>query len=197
MALSDMLSNTPAMITCQQTTTEVILGPVSSESESYSVSVASHALEDGSDVSDHVHAQPANFSVTTFLADKNDLMSSTASLVMSDQSVADKIALLQLWQETGELLTYSGPVFSGFFEKGYDIYVENVVITSISTKRNTGNGSGIEVQLSLRKITIAETETAKVNLPQPVKRPGKKGKTETGKEKIAPKEKSLALKMLG
>lgn len=199
MSLADLLFSTPAMLYDSETgLKELILGPIISEGESYSASVASHALENGSEVSDHVHAQPASFSVTTFLVDKNDLMSSAASLVLgSDKSVDEKITQLKEWHESGELLVYSGPVFSGFFEKGYDMYVEDVVISSMSIGRGVDKGAGLEVTLSLRKITIADTQMMSVNLPQPVKKAGAKGKTSTGKTSATAKSRSILSKMFG
>ena len=200
MALSDLLFGTPAMIMCQKTTTEVILGPIIAESEKYSVSVASHALEDGSEVSDHVHAQPENFSVSTFLVDANDfandLMKSAASLIFGkQQSVAEKIALLRLWQDTGELVTYSGPVFSGLINKGYDIYVEDIIIENMSIERSADSGEGIKLTLSLRKIRIAQSHIANVNLPQAIRRSTTKGTTPTGTASANPRPASILSKM--
>ena len=196
MALSDLLFGTPAMIMCQKTTTEVILGPIIAESEKYSVSVASHALEDGSEVSDHVHAQPENFSVSTFLVDANDFMKSATSLIFGkQQSVMEKIALLRLWQDTGELVTYSGPVFSGLINKGYDIYVEDLIIENLSTERSADSGEGIKLTLSLRKIRIAQSHIANVNLPQAIRRSTTRGTSPTGTTSANPRPASILSKM--
>lgn len=197
MVLSDLLFGTPAMIMCQKTSTEVILGPVMSESENYSVEVSSYAIENGSEVSDHVHAQPETFSITTFLVDANDLMQSATSLIFgAKQSVAEKIALLRFWQDEGELVTYSGPVMSGLFSKGYDIYVEDLIINNMRIERNSNSGSGIEVTLEFKKIIIAYMEITKINLPQAIQRTSARGITSTGKTSPQPSSSSILSKML-
>ena len=115
MGLAGLLFKTPASIWAQDTLSEVILGPISSEGESYSANVAVHPIEDGSNVSDHVHVQPPSFTIVTFLSDKNDLMDAAASLLLgADKSVTEKIEYLKTWHEYGMLCTYSGPVFQGF-----------------------------------------------------------------------------------
>lgn len=197
MSLAEMLFDTPATLADSETGLfEVVLGTILAEGEAYSASVAAHAIENGSEVSDHVHPQPESFSITTFMVDKNDLMGAAASLVLgSDMAVSDKIASLVDWHKNGELLIYSGPVFSGFFEKGYDMYVEDVVISSMNINRSPGKGVGVEVTLNLKKVTVVDTLFMMLNLPQPIKKAGAKGKAAKGKASAAAKPKSILTKM--
>lgn len=182
MSLLNLLFGAPAMLYDKETGQyQVILGPISGEDESYSANACSHAVENGSEISDHVHAQPGQFSIKTFLVDKNDVMAMAAGLVTGDnQTVSQKLALLKLWRETGELLVYSGPVFSGMILRGYDMYVEDVVITSLGISRTVDNGEGVEVSISLKKVIIADALTTSVRLPQPVRPASNAGRQGTG-----------------
>lgn len=171
MGILNLIFGTPGMLYDKKTgKNQVILGPISGEDESYSANVCVHAIENGSEISDHVHAQPGQFSIKTFLVDKNDAMAVVAGLVTgNNQTVSQKLALLKEWRETGELLVYSGPVFSGMILRGYDMYVEDVVITNLGISRTVDNGEGVEVSLSLKKILIADVLTTSIRLPQSVR----------------------------
>lgn len=182
MGILNLIFGTPGMLYDKKTgKNQVILGPISGEDESYSANVCVHAIESGSEISDHVHTQPGQFSIKTFFADKNDMMAMAAELVTANnQTVSQKLALLKEWRETGELLVYSGPVFSGMILRGYDMYVEDVVITSLGISRTVDNGDGVEVSISLKKILIADALTTSVRLPQPVRNVANAGQQSTG-----------------
>ncbi|MEW6525090.1 MAG: phage baseplate protein [Spirochaetota bacterium] len=199
MGLLNLIFGTPGMLYDKKTgKNQVILGPISGEDESYSANVCSHAVENGSEISDHVHAQPGQFSIKTFLVDKNDLMAMAVGLVTGDnQTVSEKLALLKLWRENGELLVYSGPVFSGLILRGYDMYVEDVVITSLGISRTVDNGEGMEVSLSLKKIIIADALTTSVRLPQPVRSATISGQHNTGNISANASKTSFAAKVFG
>jgi hypothetical protein len=192
MSLMDIIFGAPAMLYDKETEQyKVLLGPISGEDESYSANVCSHAIENGSEVSDHVYSQPGSFTIKTFLADKNDLVSMAAGAVFGNQTVSQKIALLKLWQNTGELLVYSGPVFSGLKFNGYDMYIEDVVITSLRISRNIDNGEGLDVSISLKKIIIADAFTTDIRLPQAARSASHTGLSSTGTASAVGKPSSI------
>jgi hypothetical protein len=199
MGILNLIFGTPGMLYDKKTgKNQVILGPISGEDESYSANVCSHAIENGSEISDHVHAQPGQFSIKTLLVDKNDVMALAAGLVTgSNQTVSQKLALLKDWRETGELLVYSGPVFSGMILSGYDMYVEDVVIIGLSISRTVDTGEGVEVSISLKKVIIADMLTTSVRLPQPVRPAANAGQQSTGSTSTNVGRTSFAAKVLG
>ncbi len=201
-ALTDLLFGVPANIS-DEYGNEIILGPISSESENYSSQVTSHAIEDGSTINDHVHVDQPNFSISTFLSDQNDLAAKATSLLFgSDLNVTAKIEFLKYWQGAGELLTYSGPVFSGLFSDGYDMVAENVIISKIGISRSASNGSGVEVSLTFNRVEIAYTQVTSLNIknsPRSIKTTAAKGKTAKGTAATgaAPKQTSWLGQMTG
>lgn len=199
MGLLNLIFGTPGMLYDKKTgKNQVILGPISGEDESYSANVCSHAVENGSEISDHVHSQPGQFSIKTFLVDKNDLMAMAAGLVTGDnQTVSKKIALLKLWRETGELLVYSGPVFSGMVLSGYDMYVDNVVIAGLGISRSVDNGEGVEVSISLKNIIIADALKTSIRLPHAVRSAANAGQQSTASVSTSASRTSFAAKVFG
>lgn len=199
MGILNLIFGTPGMLYDKKTgKNQVILGPISGEDELYSANVCTHAIENGSEISDHVHSQPGQFSIKTFFVDKNDLMSMAAELVgVDNQTVSQKLALLKQWRETGELLIYSGPVFSGIIMRGYDMYVEDVVITSLGISRTVDNGDGVEVSISLKKIIIADALTTSIRLPQSVRPAANAGQQSTGSISANANRTSFAAKVFG
>jgi len=185
-------------------TSEVILGPILSESKSGTATVSNHAVERDY-VSDHVHNQPDQFSIKTILADQNDLLAAASDAAKAalrfkadTLSVKDKIEKLDTWKSNGELLKYSGPVFSGMGFKGYDMTVSDVVITKLDVARSSSTGSGVEVSISLQKVKIAEVLLKELKLAQAAKSTKKAGQSETGKETApAAKPKSIFAKWFG
>ncbi len=179
MGLSELLLGVPA--TLSDGSTEVILTPVMSESESLSAEITRNAVEDGSNITDHVHPQPLSISVTTFFADKNDIMAAAPALIFgADKTVTEKIGWLKAWREFGVLLTYSGPVFSGVIQKGYDIFAEDMVISALDITRSPENGSGVEVSISLQKVVVAQSRMKSISLPQAARPRANRGATPSG-----------------
>lgn len=179
MGLSELLFGVPA--TLSDGSTEVILSPVMSEGESFSAEITRNAIEDGSNITDHVHPQPKNISIMAFLADKNDLMAVAASLIFgADKTVTEKLGWLKAWMEFGVPLIYSGPVFSGVIKKGYDIFAEDMVISSLDIMRTSENGSGVEVSIALQEIIIAQARMESISLPQAARPRANRGATPRG-----------------
>lgn len=172
MGLQEILFGVPAAI-CSSYGEEVILGPILNEGKSTSSSISKHSIEEGVDVTDHVKWNSPSFTIKTMLADQNDLMGAAGNVIKSavgfktdSKSVKEKIELLEAWQEMGELLIYSGPVFSGKIIKGFDLVAEDVVIQKINISRSTSTGSGLEVGITLQKVIIVEAMISEIDLPQ-------------------------------
>jgi len=177
MSILDVIFGTPANV-ADYYGDEVVLGPVLSEGESLSTDVTDNAIEDGSNVTDHVHNKPATFTVKTFLADQNDLVKAAmGALFGANKSVTEKIIMLKTWRDTKTLLKYSGPVFSGFFSDGYDMFIGNVLITGLEISRDTGTGSGVDVSISFKQVVFATAVFEDINLPKGAKKVKNKGTT--------------------
>lgn len=204
MSLSDFFKSEKPCIFSEDTGTTVILGPILNESEAGSVRITDNAVEDGTILSDHVSKDPESVEIKTFLSDVNDLMAkasnaakSALGLTVDTMAVKDKIALLKLWRDTGEIVTYSGPVFSGILTDGYDIIASSMVITKVDISRGTDTGSGIDVGIGLRQIIIAEAMVKNSKLPTAAKKRTKKGSSTTQSESTTAKSSSIMKRIFG
>lgn len=158
---------------------EVIIKPVLSEDIGESASVSNHAVEEGSDVADHVDPANGKLSISTIITRDMSLIGS--AVFGSDKSPEEKIILLKKWLGNGALLTYSGPVFKGVgvFKQGIDIEMTNLVLTNASFKRDSSTGGGFSVALSLGQVRIARAKEVTVSLPKAAQSTVKKGPSET------------------
>lgn len=181
---------------------EIILKTVLTENITMSTQVTSHALENGAEVTDHVQDQPDKFTVKTVLADDVDLTGEAVKYVFGGDKykAADKFKILQSWKSNGDLLTYSGPVFSGagILKTGVDLTRSNLVITGLTFDRDNSTGGGFALQISLQEITIAESRTVQVQLPKVITKTKNKGRAEVANtkntaagQKTAVKKKSI------
>lgn len=202
--VSEFLKNEKPCIFSEVTGTTVILGPVTSESENGSVQVTDNAVEDGTVVSDHISKDPETVDVTTFLSDQNDLAAKAANAAKSalgftvdTLKVREKMELLRLWRDEGEIVSYSGPVFSGLLTDGYDITAQSMLITAVDVSRSQETGNGISVNISLRKIVIAEAMMKNSKLPTAARRRRKKGSTTTKTESTTVRRSSIARRIFG
>ncbi len=197
MSLADFFKNEKPCIFSEESGKTVILGPVTSESESGSIKITDNAVEDGTIISDHISKDPESVEVKTFLSDANDLMATAANaaksvsgLTVDTMTVKDKIKRLKNWRDDGEIVTYSGPVFSGIITVGYDIMAKSMVITKVDVTRGSDTGSGVDVSIGLRQIVIAEAMMKNAKLPTAAKSRTKKGQASTKTEKVEVKESS-------
>lgn len=202
--ISDLLKSEKPCIFSEVTGTTVILGPVTSEAESGSIQITDNAVEDGTVISDHISKDPESVDITTFLSDQNDLTAKAANAAKSalgftvdTLKVREKMELLRLWRDEGEIVTYSGPVFSGLLTDGYDITAQSLLITKVDAGRSQETGSGISVNISLRKIVIAEAMMKNSKLPTAAKKRTKKGSTTTKTESTTVKPTSIAKRIFG
>ncbi len=197
MNLQGVLFGSPPTIA--KGTEEIILGPVMSEGSTHTASVTNHAVEKGLNIGDHVRSNPDSFSVKTILVDKNITggLSDAVSAIVDPLTVKKKIKKLKQWRNDGALLKYSGPVFSGLVMNGYDIAAQNLVLTSITISRTQETGAGIDLSLSLQQVTIAQSMTQEIKLPQGAKNTTNKGQTEKGTTNVTPKGSSILSKWTG
>ena len=200
--LTDFFKNEKACIFAEDTGTAVILSPLMSQSKSSSIQATDNAVEDGSIITDHIIRDPETIELEIFLADDNDLLGKAASAAKSaiglnvdSMSVQDKIEMLEAWQETGTIVTYSGPIFSGLLKTGYDITASSMLITRVDCMQNTETGSGFNVGISLKKITIAEAVMKNSKLPMGAKKTTRKGESSTKTESVEVKSSSTAFRI--
>jgi len=191
MGLQEVVFGAPASIAKDMD--EVILGPVTAEGANFAASVTNHAVEEGFNISDHVRNNPDTFSIKTILVDRDPsdyLAVGQAKKFIKDRlSVQEKIDKLKQWKHDGELLKYSGPMFSSLLKTGYDIVETDLVITGLTLARAD---SAIEASISIQKVIIAKSMTKEVKLPQAAKNTQNKGQTEKAKTTVQPKSSILS-----
>ena len=204
MALPDFFKSEKPCIFSENTGETVILGPVTSESESGTVQVTDNAVEDGTVISDHIRKDPETVEISTFLSDKNDLLGqavdaakSALGISIDTLKVKEKIEILKRFRDEGEIVTYTGPVFSGQLTDGYDIIAKSMLITSIPILRSAETGSGLDVKISLKKILIAQAMLAEINLPTEAKKTTNKGQSNTKTETVKTKNTSILKGIFG
>jgi hypothetical protein len=175
----------PAMLKALESGEILLLGPVTAESEDITSSITTHAIEEGATISDHVRTQPRSLSIKTVLVDKPagislsraiDAVSSLLAGPTGPATVAGKKALLERWQESGELLVYSGPVQDSMTVNSFDLTLEDMAIKRISSRRR---GNGIELDLGLQHIILASVKTAGAEPPAATKKTAEAGKQAT------------------
>ena len=194
MGLSELIFGAPAFLS--DGINRVILTSVMSETETLGAEITKNAVEDGSNINDHVHVQPYQFAFKCFFADKNDLMAAAANLLLgADKTVTEKIVILKAWRTFGTLLTYSGPLFSGFMTKGYDIYCENMVISNLGIGRSQDNGVGVDVSISLQEIVIAQAMIENIALPVSARSRANAGAARTGGASASAGSRSILTRM--
>ena len=204
MEFADFFKNEKPCIFAEDTDTAVILSPLMAENVSASIQVTDNAVEDGSIITDHITKDPAAIDIQVFLADNNDLLGQAANAVKSaiglsvdTMTVKDKMEMLKAWAETGTIVTYSGPVFSGLLKTGYEIIASSMLITSINSSRDTETGSGMNVNISLRKIEIVEAVMKNSKLPSGAKKTTKKGESQVKTETVKAKPSSILQRIFG
>ena len=109
--------------------------------------ITKHAIEKGSDVTDHIVTDPQLITVSGILSDED--FSLTDPTGFGNETIADRKKILDDWKITKPILTYHG--------HEYDI--ENVEIQSLSWGKNESTGSGVNFNVTLTVVNIAETQT--------------------------------------
>lgn len=145
----------------------IVFDSTTSISIDRSASVTNHAIEKGSDVTDHVSSDPitVNFSAIISDADWDPL----DPMSFFNKNVKERLDLLKQWMDNKEILKY-------FY---YGESIENVVIESYSEEQSVDLGQGRQLQFKLKKINIVESKTVDA------KSPVKKGLTQPAKASIS------------
>lgn len=142
-------------------TNEVLIDVVMSDTESDTMQVTRHAIEEGSDVTDHIIESPKEFSFDAILTD-DDLDTSDPNS-FKNKKIDERLKIIQTWIDNKTVLSYYG----------HDVDLDYVVIQSINRVKAQDTGEGIKLSLSLTKITIAKSQTTEVS----IKTTTAKGKT--------------------
>lgn len=108
---------------------DVHINVIESESVSESSSTTDHALEDGSQITDHVESDPITIDISGVILDKTD----------------QKLLKLRKYRETGKILTYK-----------YLNRLENVVIVSFKPDFSKDIKDGYKFSMTLKQIRLAK-----------------------------------------
>lgn len=136
-------------------------------SESYSAQVTNYQIENGTNISDHVHPSPEILSLNIILS--NDDVDYSNPLNALEDTAEDKKKQFIKWYATGTRLDiqYGNDFFSDY------------VLTAFSPAKNAEVGKNYSAAVSFQKVIIASVQTKEIN----------KGKTPTV---TAPKKSILA-----
>lgn len=179
----------------------VSLGSLESEGFDGNADVTTHAVDFRVNASNHIHPRPISIPLQFYIADQGYVANSVAKIVgdfgvSSDSlSVTEKIEIFETWRKSGALLEYSGPRFSSLLKPGFDLYEDDLAITSISAKRR---GHGMSVSMQLQKIPIMTAQYVDITIPQ-AKRPNRNGgnaATKNDSTKLEKTRESTKLKSL-
>lgn len=177
MNLKSLIFGSPASLYDLETKQEVTLKVVTSESFSASAEPSSYPIEVSSDftgdVSDHVKPAPDSFQIEAVLVDPHLLQ------LTDRKSIEAKIETLKYWMSSGILLGYSSPAMSSLTRSVYQYSEDNLILSSIDWSRSADNGTAVIISLSLRHVTVVQSETAEIKLPQAAKPVAQKGTGET------------------
>ena len=133
------------------------LDAVVTEAEIKNADVTNRPVEKGEDIQDHMKAKPYEIRLTGAMV--NDAMG--------------KIGTIEGFQKDAELLTYVGRR-----------KIENLVITSFSTKFSKDVKDAYEYDMSLQEVKIAKPESFKLDVKDPVTKTKVKEMTNEGRKQV-------------
>jgi hypothetical protein len=144
---------------------DVLFNVVVDESTSDSNDVTAHAIEDGSDVEDHVVGKPRTFAINIILSDDTiDLLDPMSVVNRFTATIKDREEILEDWNELKKVLTYYA----------VDRDIEDVVIQSMTRRKSLDTGSGLGFSLTLCRVNIVDSDTVNVKV-----KPAQKANTQT------------------
>lgn len=120
-------------------------------SESYSAQVTSYQIENGTNVSDHVHPSPEVLSLNAILS--NDDFDYSNPVNAFEDTAEDKKKQLIKWLQSGTRLDV---------QYGKDFF-SDYVLTSFSPSKNQEVGKNYSTAVSFQKIIIASVQTKEIN----------------------------------
>ena len=135
----------------------LLLNVLKDFTENDSNEITNYAIEDGSDISDHIFQKPKTINLNAVLTDEIDNTQDVEEFINSLTSTIDnRMKMLQGWLDDKTTLTYCG----------YDNDIKDVLIESISRNSNQETGSGLNISISLKQINIANSMTVTTGLPK-------------------------------
>jgi len=150
-------------------TWDVLFDSVRNFTENDSYTVSDHAIETGSDISDHVLSNPKIINFSAVITD--DDFSLTDVSGFSDPTIEDRFDILDLWQDDKPLLTYYG------HDKDY----ENLILTDVTRNKDLDVSNGWGVDISLKVVSVVSSSTSAL-AGGGGDTPTQKGKTAKGKD---------------
>jgi hypothetical protein len=126
---------------------DLLLNVTMETTESDQIDITNHAIEKGSDVSDHAYSQPKTLSLKVVLTD--DVLALDDPLAILAPSIIDRLELLQGWLDDKTLLTYYG----------HDYDFDDMLIESVSRNKSADTGTGLGLDITLKMVTIAKSLT--------------------------------------
>lgn len=176
--ISDAISGQKTRAFLSDGIDDVVFDVIITENDSDSLNVTRHAVEDGSDVTDHVNSTPRKFSIDAILTDADlDVLNPVSFL---NKTIDERLDVIDKWIKKKKVLTYYG----------HDKDIEDVIVQSISRKRSQSTGDGLEVSLSIDKINIVSSVQQNIDIKTTVP----KGKTATQTQTTPGSTSSAALK---
>lgn len=166
----------------------------------FPATVTSHVIEKGSDIIDHIKANPVTISISARLSDLLPKWAESIAKILGviiPISIQDKIKLLNSWRVKGELLNlyeFKKEPSNYLFEETGEAS-RSFVISSFNYNRSVDLAEDISISISLQSITQAEYKTAEVKEKKQdgqVQGKGKgkatdKGTATKGKTEVKPK----------
>jgi hypothetical protein len=137
--------------------------------------VTDHPVEEGSDISDHVRRTPEALTCRIIVTDHPIIIARSLRAQPSIRGgdpfnrAADAYGFVKELKDGAKIVGFSTTL------RDY----ANMVITSTAATRDKDTGNILDMTLTIREITIANTET--VQAPEPVN-PSRKNKTNLGKK---------------
>ncbi|MGJ4748378.1 phage baseplate protein [Leptospira sp. SA-E8] len=129
-------------------------------SKDRTANATNHAVEKGSDITDHVTDEPIGVSLTAIISDSDWDPLDPLSFV--NKKVKERLSLLYDWMDKKVILAFYS----------YDEIIENLIIESVSEEQAVDLGDGRKLSLKLKKIVIAEPRKTEVTLKSPVPKTG-------------------------
>lgn len=125
---------------------DVLINSVLSFTVENNSTVTKHAIEKGSDVTDHINTEPTKLNITGILTD--DDFSATDPTGFGNEFISDRKKILDDWKVSKPILTYHG----------HEYDVESVQIENLSWSKTVEAGSGIQVSITLVVVNIASSQ---------------------------------------
>lgn len=137
-------------------TDDVLFDTTFEISKDSSATVTRHAIEKGSDVTDHIVQEPKSYSLSVIISDAD--LSLLDPFSFFNKSVTERLTILNRWKVSGEVLKFAS----------YNEDIESLVIENLSETYSSDTGEAIGLSIGLKKINIVSSQTSTLTLKQGV-----------------------------